>query len=134
MDLLTDLADYLILNNFATEKSEDIFKNSLPPDPADVIALFEYSGRPPPYPIEIMDRSIQIDCRSADPDQTASKAWQIYKFLCPVEDSKYRRKVTLSEARWAIIRPKDTPHELYVDDNGRSIWICNYAFLTQGDG
>lgn len=131
MGMLEDIADYIILQGLATAKGSDVFQETLPEAPDTCIAIFEYAGRPPPLEVSTVERNFQVMTRNVDPDLAREKSWSIYKVLHQEESKGDRRDLTAE--RWGLISATDTPFKLKVDQNGRTVYACNYNMLTQKD-
>lgn len=126
--MLNDIADFLIDQGLATEKGIDIFAETMPPNPDTAIILFEYAGRPPNIPCETVERRFQVATRAMDPDAARAKNWSIYNVLHPTELGD---KQSLTLDRWGLLHAIDTPSKLKIDENGRTIYVCNYSIVTQ---
>lgn len=126
--MLEAIADYLIAEGLATAKGTDIFAETMPTDPDTVVVLYEYAGRPPNVPgCETVERKFQVETRSMDPDAAKAKNWSIFNVLHPTEPSKQ----ALTSSRWGLLYAIDTPSKLKEDENGRTIYVCNYSIVTQ---
>lgn len=126
--MLNDMADFLISQNLAVGKGTDIFEETMPPEPDTVTVLYEYPGRPPNIPCETVERNFQIATRAMDPDEARSKNWSIFNVLHPTEPGD---KQPLTLDRWGLLYAIDTPSKLKEDENGRTIYVCNYSIVTQ---
>jgi hypothetical protein len=126
--MLNDIAYFLIDEGLVTQKGTDIFEEIMPPDPDTVTVLYEYAGRPPNIPCETVERKFQVATRAVDPDAARSKNWKIFNALHPTEPGD---KQSLTLDRWGLLYAIDTPSKLKIDENGRTIYVCNYSIVTQ---
>lgn len=122
-DLLAAVAEYLVEIGLVV----DVYKDVMPPDPDNMVTIFEYPGRPPPVFSEVVERNIQIAVRDVDPDQARLTSWSIYKAL------HQEGKKDLTDTQWGLCYAQDTPFRLKMDENGRTVYACNYSILTQTD-
>lgn len=124
--LLKDLLDYLVANKIATAEGRDIYRDSMPAAPIDVISLQEYASDPPLFfETDAVNRNIQVSVRRATTEAARAKALDIYKLLKTTDI-----RVQLSETRWGQVRPKQTPFKMKVDANKWVIYGFNISIAT----
>jgi len=129
-NLLKDIADYLIIyaSDVVTENGVDMFRDSMPDQPDNCVALNEYVGD---VGFDIDLRSIQVKVRHTSYEQARINICKIFKLLYDPE--KDVRFIDINETRWIQVSPRNAPYELNKDDTGREIFIFNMGVLTNRD-
>ena len=121
MFLLDNTIQYIIDNGLATAKDTDIFKEYAPKTPDDCTIVYEYNGSPPAMFTNMSVRSIQIVSRAKTQAVAKPQAWNLYKLFH--QDSL---QITLGTQK-AIIKMRNTPIKIGVDELGRCLWAFNMA-------
>lgn len=118
--LLDELAAYIESNGLGT-RATDLFEGFLPDDPDLVTVLFETPGAPPSLIDGRETRSVQVQTRAAGYGDARARAEAVYALLHGLHD------VTLSGARYLLIRAKQPPFSLGRDDRQRTEMAFNIA-------
>jgi len=128
-NLLLDIGAYLIANDLVTADGVDFFRDALPDEPTNVVAALEYPGLPTNIGDESCDRNVQIKIRNKSYEQARIKSNDIFKLLDNPDD----KIVNLTAARWCIIRAKQSPYKLSVDNAGNTVFVFNLGITTFRD-
>jgi hypothetical protein len=121
--MLTELADYLADHGVGTPGT-DLFETSMPPEPDDVVALYEYPGEPVRRtkggPLYERPR-VQVVCRSASYEAAKRLSERIVTLLEALDGR------TLSGVWYERVRALQSPFPLDEDDSGRIRIATNYS-------
>lgn len=127
MDLKRDIGLFLINNQAAAGLKKDVFLDSRPDAPDDVICIFEYQGASIDLDCE---RRIQIIVRNKSYAAAETKAKEISKLLDDPSDPEYN--VDFDE-RCAVFEALHHPYKLETDSKNRTVFVCNFAVNTTSD-
>lgn len=125
MTLLEDLAQYIINAGHATALGTDIFYDSCPDTPNNLIALYEYDSAP------MLDSSavryVQVTARNELPSEAKSNCASLFQLFMRDNDNI----TTLPNNRWAIFTPRQSPLKISEDDLGRVTFGFNVIVVTE---
>lgn len=123
-DLLQDFESYFKSKNV----NIPIFRDTMPDNPDNAIALYEYQGTRDFLQIDGATRPVQIVVR--DKSATAAKvlARQLYSLLKTDDSILY-----LTSERWTTIYLKEPPFKLKADDKDRIYYCFNVITTTYED-
>jgi hypothetical protein len=125
--LLDDICGYLAENDCGTE-GEDLFKSDLPEMPDAAIAVFEYRGQAPIRTsggVAAEQPRFQIEVRDSDYEAGRLKIEGIKQLLDGLADQ------SLNDTRYVWIAALDEPFVLRRDEQGRTIFACNFEVLKE---
>lgn len=105
--------------------AQNIFLNTFPDQPDDLITITQVGGMPQILPLNDYYLSYQFRVRSVSHLKAQGKIDQIYNLL-----EKDRRFVT-AKNRIVIVRNLRPPFFLLSDDNERANYVLNVEFLTR---
>ena len=125
--MIRDIGTYLVAQGLANGIGTDVFLDTRPDKPDDVISIFEYPG-PPSTIQDDLSRRVQIMVRSISYASSRAKAWAIFNLL----DRPDSRTITVNGRRgW--FKALQQPHKLDIDANNRVIFVFNLEVLTSRD-
>lgn len=132
MNLLEDIATWIISGGHATAIGTDIFCNFDPDLIDELIILYEYDS----VSSDIRGnnatvRYVQVVVRKKQPSDASTLASSLYHF-CRREDSD-DPIYDFPGGRWAIIDVKQPPLKIEVDANKRVSFAFNMAITTTAD-
>ncbi|MGI5350210.1 minor capsid protein [Streptomyces sp. CA-250714] len=125
-DLLDGLARYLAATGHGiydpTGTSGDLFVETMPPEPAEAVALWLYDGGEQDARNDFDDRRLQVRTRGGpDPRVSRRRAEAIYSELHGLAG------VELPDGTWLILAAaRGTPAPMGPDSSGRHEHVCNY--------
>ena len=128
-NLLLDIGMYLIANGIVTADGVDYFRDATPDTPVDIVSAFEYPGLPTNIGDESCDRNVQIRVRNKSYEQARIKSNAIFNLLDNPDD----KIVSLTAARWCIIRAKQSPYKMSVDNANNTTFVFNLVITTFRD-
>ena len=129
--LLLDITSFLVDNQLAAGDGIDTFRDFVPAQPNDIIMLGEYSGDPPHPVDDAVHRSVQIACRSTDPDIAHTKAQSIFNLLrAKQSDTLY---VQFTVDRWGQVYLRQLPFKVKIDENDRTYYAFNIGITTTAE-
>ena len=119
----TDIATLLQTNLFGTIGT-DLFINSAPDPPDNMILVNDTSGLPP---IDAMGDGgssfeipgIQIQVRNDSNSTAITTMWNIFYLL-------HKYNGTINSANYLLILASQNPFLLYKDENERFVYACNF--------
>ena len=131
-DLLLDIATYLIAQHITgvTGDGIDIFKDIMPDEPDNCLALIEYLGNVA-FINNTTNRSVQVRVRDIDYVNGKTKIVAIYDALYQPESEI--RIVDFTATRWGIVKARNYPYKLNNDERDRVIFVFNMGIVTIGD-
>jgi len=127
MALLDDIITNLITAGFATAKDTDIFKDFMPDEPDNCIAIYEYGGLGPAAFTNVGVRSIQVSVRNLTVAGARDLCWNIYSHLF-AEDLR----IDIG-TRKCLISMRGGPLKGAPDEAGRRFWRFSFGLTTQID-
>ena len=125
--LLDDICGYLAENEYGTE-GEDLFKSDLPESPDSAVAIFEYRGQAPIRTsggIAAEQPRFQVEVRDSDYQAGRLKIEGIEQLLDGLANQ------TLNGTRYVWIAALDEPFLLRRDEQGRTVFACNFEVLKE---
>jgi hypothetical protein len=122
---------YLIANSQAAAIGTDIFLDTRPDQPDNLISIFEYAGLPTTTGVDALDRRVQVLVRNKSYATARAKAWAIFNLLDRADTRG--EGVQLTPDRVAIIQALQTPFKLETDASGRTVFVFNLAVATTRD-
>lgn len=128
MELLLDVATFLVANLIATGDGVDIFRDFTPEEPDSLIALHEYAGDPSSLYDPAVHRSFQVSCRDKNANTARLKALEVFEALRDAQDGA--GKVDLTSTRCGQVYLRQTPFKLKVDENARVYYAFNVGITT----
>lgn len=129
-DLLLDIVNFWINESLVTADGTDIFRDIMPDEPDNCIAIVEYAGEVS-FINNAVNRSIQVRVRNTDHDDAKSKIVALYKSVYDPEADV--RIIDFTATRWGIVKPRNYPYSLTRDKNNRFIFVFNMGIVTVGD-
>lgn len=120
--LLDDIAAYLQTNSLGTVGT-DIFKGSLPDQPDNCIALFEYAGdRPEHAQGAPLDKpGLQIRVRNKSYSSARQKCQEIQNLLHGIHEQ------IINNTRYVLMLANQSPEPLGRDASDRMEFVQNYS-------
>ena len=115
-DLLLDIVNYWIDQALVTADGTDIFRDILPDQPDNCIAVVEYSGEVS-FLNNMANRSVQVRVRNTDHDNAKSKILDLYESVYEPESGI--RIIDFTAGRWGIVKPRNYPYSLSRDEDKR---------------
>lgn len=126
--LLLDIATFLTNNKVVLGDGIDIFRDFIPEEPDNVVALIEYSGDPA-IPVDpAVHRSVQISTRNKDANLARQKALEVYQVL--VENMDETRRINFTKSRWGQLYLRQSPFKYRTDENNRTYYCFNMGITT----
>lgn len=129
--LLEAIGEYLIANQKAATVGVDLFYESMPDSPNDLIVLYEYAGLPQAQQETAVHRSVQIAIRHSVALEGKQLAWEIYKLFQQAQSQANR--VDFNINTWGQVNLRNTPIKIKKDDQNRVTWAFNLGITTQPD-
>jgi hypothetical protein len=126
-DLLNDIAEFIISNNYATAIGSDIYLDYRPDGPDNIIVVNEYIGTPIEY-TEAAIRRLQIQVRNKNSNDARLLINNLYRMFN--ENIIYEN---LPNNRYGIVSPTSTPTILTTDEENRTIYYFNLSITTKID-
>lgn len=126
-ELTRDVATYLIAQGQAVAVGTDIFLDSRPDSPDNLVSVFEYAGEPSTIQDDL-SRRIQVLVRNKSYATARAKAWAIHAAL----DKPDTRTLTMNSRR-AWVRALQQPFKLETDAANRVVFVFNLGVRTSGD-
>lgn len=130
MDLLNDLAGYLIENNIGKVIGEDIWLDFTPDEGNQIIVLSEYSGPKTQIKVDAYQRRVQIKVRDKDAENCKALIWSIFNLLNDVEKDN---EVLTTSGRAMVTHPLQVPFRLTIDEMNRFVYAYNLSIATTND-
>lgn len=127
MTLLQALIEYAKVQGQPVEDGVNAFRDFLPDEPDDCIALFEYLGDPVSPFIECRHRSVQVVCRAADADAAREKAFDIQKIF---EAETESLRIDFTDTLWGQVYIRQSPFKLDQDEQNRVLYGFNLGITT----
>jgi len=127
--LLEDMVTYLIAQGIVTADGTDIWRDSSPDTPDTAVVLYEYAGRGSSIGDVATVRSIQVTARAKRAVDAKAKANAIYKSLIKEKEPI----VYLTTTRYTVLKARQTPFKIGVDESNRIIYGFNLAVTTTND-
>lgn len=130
-DFLTDLGNFLVDGGFKTAINTDVFLDTVPDNPSELIALLEYDSSRYRRIEKTMDRKVQINVLGKNIYNTKMEIHAIYNLLTNhiVDEGIY----VLNSGRIFIFNPLGTPFKLKMDENQRVVYVLNVLITTNKD-
>ncbi len=127
-ELVRDIAVYLITKKHATAVSKDVFLNSRPDKPDDLISLYDTGGFPPEIAISPLRRTVQVSTRNILYASGWELIWDLFKCLDTPE-----KRVFIMNGRKLFIKATQPPSFLGRDDSNRALFSFNLEVITTRD-
>jgi len=139
-ELLPDLIAWIIDHGYAVDEGDDIFWNFIPDVPDEVIVLYEYdSVMSPIKSSKTALRFVQVTYRASQDSVAKNGCDLLFKLFMnlgregtPEEDDE-DGIVILPSGRWAVIKPRQVPFKIEIDEQLRHIWGFNVGITTNPD-
>lgn len=122
--LLEDIGQYLQSQGIGT-LGVDIFLGILPSESDNCIALFEYAGSPPDLHWNGEYPGLQVMVRNADYPAGRVKIEQVKNTLHGLYEQ------VLNGTRYLLIKAKQSPECLGLDDNQRYEFVINFDVIKE---
>jgi hypothetical protein len=126
--LLLDIGTFLADNGEATEDGVDFFRDFMPEDPNEVVALHEYPGSPGTPFDAIVHRSVQVSVRGDEADAVRAKALRIYNLL-----TAENRRIQFTQTRWGLVYLRQPPFKRDNDARNRVTYAFNIGVTTTSE-
>lgn len=126
--MLKDVVTWLVSKGFVTGDGIDAFRDYTPDKPDKIVVVCEYPGIAPGVFQPSAIRSMQLTCRDASYDSAKDTCHAIYHAM--FDDGAIK---DLTESRWAMMFPKQTPFKLIHDQEGRVTFCFNVSITTSID-
>lgn len=135
MSLTSDISAYLVANSIGTAGTASkggwsIYQGKIPNAPDQMIALFEYAGRPPGLHFDgagVRNPSLQVRVRAAQDGYATglAKAESILTLLHGVANT------TLSGTVYQSIQALGSVNYLSTNDAGKPEWSINFMVVRE---
>ena len=123
--LLLDIVTYLTTNNVVEGDGIDTFRDFMPEEPDNSVALIEYKGEPPvPYD-PMVHRSVQVSVRDKSADVARCRALSLFKLF-----QSENRIINFTPERWGQVYLRQTPFRAETDDKDRVTYKFNIGIST----
>lgn len=127
MTLLQALIEYCKAHGQVADDGVDAFRDFLPDEPDNCIALFEYLGDPVSPFIECRHRSVQVVCRAPDADSARNKAFSLQKIF---EAETESLRIDFTDTLWGQVYIRQSPFKLDQDEQDRVLYGFNLGITT----
>jgi hypothetical protein len=133
--LIKDIAKYIDGLGYGNyyeagyDASNNIFLNTVPQTPNDVIVIRDYGGTGSSPGISEILRSVQIYVRNESMEQANYTIWAIYNAMIRYEDNGY----LFINGRKMLVKAINPPVSIGKDANGLSEYTSNFSIWTQSD-
>jgi hypothetical protein len=124
-NLMEDIVSYYTELGLVSGLGVDAFVDMMPEKPHRCMSVLEYPGLPQPSYTEVATRSVQILNRDPSSEVARERALDLYNGIVP-----YAQRQDLTNTRWSLIEPKQTPFKLKVDAQGRTYYVFNLEIIT----
>ncbi len=125
--LLEDLEQFVLLHGIGKGDGIDMFRDTIPDEPDEVIVFYEYDGRTASTLFNpTIVRYVQVTVRHPKASVSRAKALSIFKLF----QSEDEGILDLPNDRWAIVKPLQSPFKLNEDGKSRSYYGFNMAITT----
>lgn len=124
-NLLEDIVSFYTELGLVTALGIDAFVDTMPETPNTCIAVNEYPGGSQPSYADIAVRLVQIVCRDKSAESAREQALDLYNSIVP-----YAQRQDLTDTRWSLVSPKQTPFKMKVDSQGRTYYAFNLEITT----
>lgn len=129
MAILDEIATYLAIKNIGTVDT-DIFKGFMPDQPDNMVALFEYAGKPMELTMGTGDPTLerpglQVRVRNTSYPTGRAKIEQVVDILHGLTEQ------VLGGKRYLLIRANQSPESIGLDANNRSEFVVNFSVLKE---
>lgn len=121
MPMLQDIADKLVALGLADATSWPCFQSTMPPEPAQAIALFETSGHPPGTRQKLDRPGLQVRVRGAQAGYPAAAAK-----IKAIRLALHGFSGTIGATYYPWIKATGSPGSLGYDPNGRPELVCSF--------
>jgi len=129
-DLLLDMVNFWITEGLVTADGTDIFRDLLPDQPDNCVAIVEYAGEVS-FINNLANRSVQVRVRNTNHSTAKSKIVALYDSVYDPEAEI--RIIDFTAGRWGIVKPRNYPYSLTRDEDKRYIFVFNMGIVTAGD-
>lgn len=126
-ELNRDIATHLISQGLASTVGSDMFLDTCPDHPDNLVSVFEYAGEPSTIQDDL-SRRIQILVRNKSYSAARGKSWAIYKAL-----NKPEERTLIINGRRAWVKALQQPFKLETDKHNRTVYVFNLEVRTSGD-
>lgn len=127
-ELTRDIAAYLESAGLVAGAGVDVFLDSRPDQPNNLVSIWDTGSYPPEYGISDIKRTVQITVRNTSSALSKSKSWAIFKAL-----DKPENRVVMLNGRKAQIKAMQSPHFLETDASNRTLYVFNLGVTTSRD-
>lgn len=124
--MLNEIGTYLQTQGIG-QLSKDMFLGSMPDQPDNCIALFEYAGNPPDLHWNGEYPGLQVRVRNKSYVTGREKIQRIYELLHGLHNQ------ILSGTRYLLIKARGTPEVLQRDGNNRIEFFVNFEVMKERD-
>jgi hypothetical protein len=125
--LLDDIATYLQSQGVGAVGT-DLFNGSLPDEPDNCVALFEYAGSPPDLHWNGEYPGLQVRVRNTSYPAARAKIETVITKLHGLTETM------LSDTRYLLIRANQSPESLGQDASNRVELVVNFSIIkTRGE-
>lgn len=126
--LLLDIVTFLTHNEVIEGDGIDTFRDFIPEQPDNLVAVTEYKGSPAEAFDPAVHRSVQVSVRNKSADKARSKALSIFKvFQANIGDT---RRVDFTDERWGQVYLRQTPYRVSTDTSDRVTYAFNLGITT----
>ena len=127
-NLMEDIVSYYTDLGLVEGLGIDAFVDTMPEKPNTCVAIIEYPGFPQVYHTDMAVRCVQVCNRDSSADKARKDAIELYNLILPDVERK-----DLTDERWSLIAPQQTPVKLKVDAQGRTYYVFNLNITTYVD-
>lgn len=123
-----DIVTFLTEEGLVAGDGIDTFRDVAPETPDTLIAVYEYQSGPPAIHEPVAQRSIQILARAKSATTAKAKALEIFNAFSPSA-----KIMTITDERWCIAYPRQTPFKIKIDSEDRIYYGFNLGITTYTD-
>lgn len=127
-NLMEDIVSYYTDLGVVSGLGIDAFVDMMPEKPNTCVAIIEYQGFPQVDHTSMAVRCVQVCNRATSADKARKDALDLYNLILPDVERK-----DLTDERWSLIAPQQTPVKLKVDAQGRTYYVFNLNVTTYVD-
>jgi hypothetical protein len=127
-NLMEDIVSYYTELGIIEGLGKDAFVDTMPEKPNTCVAIIEYPGFPQVNHTDIAVRCVQVCNRDSSTSKARENALDLYNFITTDIERQ-----DLTDERWSLISPQQTPVKLKVDAQGRTYYVFNLNITTYVD-
>lgn len=127
-ELSRDVGSYLISLGLAKGMGVDVFLNTRPDQPDNLISIFDTGGYPAELSIPNLRRTIQVMVRDMSYSAGRERIWALFKAL----DKPGNRVITMN-GRKTHTRAMQPPVPIDRDASNRVLFVFNVEVVTSRD-